>query len=721
MRPRRSRGATLAAVLVAVVAAVGTAPAPAGADPAAGADTTIRLTELDPWVRSTDLVGVTVRLTGVPEGSRLIPVLHQAVSTRSAFALTRLGENLGGIEAQLREQELDAGASTAAIRFAVGDAGSSADADGTTATPDSDRVDLAGTGVYPLSIAVHDSDGIEVASLVTYLVRLPDAPEGGVTGHEPLRVASELRLQPRPRLDAEGDLVVTDAMVAATGALIDGLDAAPTEVADSFGFAVAPSFVEALVAPDATGEGDDENDGDDGNAERLSTRRVLELAALVEGLPLQAQPWAPLDAAGWLATDELAPLLERSTEIGDVVLADHLHAPTADTTDLGAWDGEPSTALLRWFTSRGASAFLVPDADLEPLDPAAFPRTLAAPFEIDLGEGRSAPAVQLDSGLAGHFEAVDPTLGANHLIADLSVIALDLPAISRGVVVAPPPGWTPSVAFLQAYTSALAGAHPDGSAPLLLPTALAEVVTGTPPARTAGDTATEGPVLRRSLARGGAPDPLVALGREMTTTGARVDALETMVPGGPEHSEAVTRRFRQQMSLAAMPDVDTDRRRDRFAAIRAEVTGIAESVRLPERQTITLTSDTASLPFALRRPADGPTEVLVHIDAPDRLELLDGPTQAVHLEDQTTRFQIRVRSDSPGDTIVRMTVTSPDSELVVGTTEVVVRSTAASGVGLIISFGSLAFLVVWWARDIARTRRRRRARHVPPAELIDID
>jgi HAMP domain-containing protein len=37
-----------------------------------------------------------------------------------------------------------------------------------------------------------------------------------------------------------------------------------------------------------------------------------------------------------------------------------------------------------------------------------------------------------------------------------------------------------------------------------------------------------------------------------------------------------------------------------------------------------------------------------------------------------------------------------------------VRSTAASGVGVMISAGAALFLAVWWGRDI---RRRRRARH----------
>jgi hypothetical protein len=67
-----------------------------------------------------------------------------------------------------------------------------------------------------------------------------------------------------------------------------------------------------------------------------------------------------------------------------------------------------------------------------------------------------------------------------------------------------------------------------------------------------------------------------------------------------------------------------------------------------------------------------------------------------------------------------VTATSPNGTLLVGTSKLVVRSTAASGVGLLISFGSLAFLLVWWVRDIVRVRRRRRAGRVRPADLIDV-
>ena len=57
---------------------------------------------------------------------------------------------------------------------------------------------------------------------------------------------------------------------------------------------------------------------------------------------------------------------------------------------------------------------------------------------------------------------------------------------------------------------------------------------------------------------------------------------------------------------------------------------------------------------------------------------------------------------------LRITVTSPDGVLTVGRAQVTVRSTAVSGVGVVLSVGALLVLVVWWARHWRSVRRNRR-------------
>jgi hypothetical protein len=53
---------------------------------------------------------------------------------------------------------------------------------------------------------------------------------------------------------------------------------------------------------------------------------------------------------------------------------------------------------------------------------------------------------------------------------------------------------------------------------------------------------------------------------------------------------------------------------------------------------------------------------------------------------------------------------APDGELQVGRTRITVRSTAFSGVGVVLSVGAGTFLAAWWIRNVVKTRRDRRRR-----------
>jgi len=67
-----------------------------------------------------------------------------------------------------------------------------------------------------------------------------------------------------------------------------------------------------------------------------------------------------------------------------------------------------------------------------------------------------------------------------------------------------------------------------------------------------------------------------------------------------------------------------------------------------------------------------------------------------------------VESKASGAFPVDVAVQSPDGSLVVGTARYTVRSTAISGVGLLLSIGAGAFLLLWWARHWRGIRRARR-------------
>ena len=58
---------------------------------------------------------------------------------------------------------------------------------------------------------------------------------------------------------------------------------------------------------------------------------------------------------------------------------------------------------------------------------------------------------------------------------------------------------------------------------------------------------------------------------------------------------------------------------------------------------------------------------------------------------------------------MRVTLTTADDQFLISTTEMTVRSTAFSSIGLFVTIGALLFLAFWWGNHILRSRRIRRA------------
>ncbi|NDH89214.1 MAG: hypothetical protein EBY61_11515, partial [Actinobacteria bacterium] len=78
-----------------------------------------------------------------------------------------------------------------------------------------------------------------------------------------------------------------------------------------------------------------------------------------------------------------------------------------------------------------------------------------------------------------------------------------------------------------------------------------------------------------------------------------------------------------------------------------------------------------------------------------------------------------VETVTSGDARILITVTSPDGRLDLAGGSVNVRSTAISGLGLVVSLVSLAVLLTWWLRTITRVRRSRRAATVSSTPSAD--
>jgi hypothetical protein len=104
---------------------------------------------------------------------------------------------------------------------------------------------------------------------------------------------------------------------------------------------------------------------------------------------------------------------------------------------------------------------------------------------------------------------------------------------------------------------------------------------------------------------------------------------------------------------------------------------------------------------------DEPVKVVITMEASDRLSFPRNSIETT-LQDERTTVQIPVRTRATGDTPLRITVRTPDGQVIIDESQYTIRSTAVSGVGLLLTAGAGGFLALWWGRHLLRHRSRRR-------------
>lgn len=691
---RRLPLSTLAAAALLLLALTGS-PATAQ-EPTGPTGTHLTLLAQTVWVGPNDTVLSRVKVRGAPENARIQIILHTKVGSRDGLVATHDGSSLGGHQlwqppvpldsfAPLADGSVDA---TLAVGFSDGK-------DVTTG-----RAIVTDPGVFPVEIRVLEGDNDRVlAQLVSYAVRLPavlDTP-----APLPLRVATVLPLQATPSsATSEGTAVEPTARERAA-ALVLALAANPgTTEQLPVALAATPEVLASLVASPTPGD----------------PRLVSDLVGELGARPVIQQPYVALDLATWTADPNLVTSLDGLLARGKEALTSLAHRPD----DPRLWVELPSNqrnpltpASVDWLQQHGIEQVVLPETDLVALNGNRFTRTPGRPFQLQTATS-TVQALTIDPQLQSDF-AGGGALGANRVIADLAVAALDLPSEARGLVLVPPTD-DPDATTLHAVLNLLRvpTAGPD-SAPLVAASNL-EDLFALPPADAAGDGRDSGETLVRQLVD---PTPAESLGDFPThfaiTSRRAADLIRMLGRDGPLTRDA-QRRLDDSAALGLPPATRTRL----LDMVDGQINSIVARVSLPEHQTITLTSRSAVIPLTIRSALDAPATVVLHLDSSERLEFLDGDTQTVQLTGDVTHLRLRVRTRTPGDATLRMRLTSPQGELLLAESRYSIRSTAVSGVGLVISIGALAFLVLWWLRHGIRTRRERRAHHIPPAELFDL-
>ena len=643
----------VAAALVLGLVSLGATPGPAiraQAAPAGG----LSLVTQSAFVRPGEPFILCVRVAGVTDPSQveLAVFTYPRIQNRTNFRRTLEGKSLGSA-LDLDRASLD--------RVQVGACG--ADSFFLSVTPP-----RATGGVYPVRVELRGADDATavISSFVTHLVYVASLP---VT--QPINVAVVLPVHDPPALQPGGarHLRRLDDLAALAGAL-ESVPDVPVVLDPT------PETLDALTA------------GDKGR-EALSALR-----GSVGGRQLLAGPYVPVDMPALLAAqlgDEAGAQLTAGSDVVAQRLLAEGQRPDPRTWVVRDPVDQESLADLR---GRGYDRVVLPAANLSVLRAGLNTANRARPFTVEARPGSRQVAFVADADLASHFaDGGDEVLHAHQLLAELAFIYFEVPneaTGSRGVVAVAPRAWRPTGAFLRTLLLGLR-ANPVVSAGTL-----DSLFTAVPAA------VDRGKPLERTLVPSPRPAPYPA--RALNTTRARLDGFASVL--GRENP--LPERLSDRLLVSQSIELRAGRRSAYLDAVNATIKDQMARIKLPTGRTITLTAREGEIPISFRNETGYPVHVQVRIESEklivrdqDRVRTLD-----LARLNTTERFSVKARTS--GDTGLNILVESPDGSLPIATTLLTVRSTAASGVGIVLSAGAALFLVVWWGRDFRRGQRARR-------------
>ncbi len=645
-----TRVLTVLTMLIALVLVVESAP-PAGA----GVSGNLRLLSQTSWVRSDGVFEIDVDVEG-PAGGSVELTVHPSVDNRSEFE-SSIADGPRDLPLLAVSSGL-AGGSTVSFTVPL------------TVEPEPGRLTLIEPGVYPVEVSLLDIDGTRISRLTTHIVRVPDTLGGRV----PLAVALTMPLRTDVALQPDGVVSVTPADQGSIDSLTSALRAVPDVPAT---LSLSPETISSL---------------DDARRNALRT-------ALNDRL-LLPRPFVDLDITAWL----------------DAGLdSEYLNAlATGLTTTIDLLDTEPApdiwlagstltTNSLATLGGLGYEKIVFEEDQLEPLDEVAFPLTLTEQFLVEDANGQRYPAAVIDQDLAARFAiGADPTLAAHQILAEMSVLFFDQPGRPRGVIAAPPEDWRADAGLLRIVLDGI-----DAN-PILSPVTIDTWFEAVGTAFEGGQDAEFGFILDRDIESSPAFD-LSAFSRRYSTTAADLFSFSRLV--GPD--DGALAEMNDLLLIAGAADLSTTQSDQYLRSITAEVGRSTAAIRLidPPRR-ITFAAREGAVPVLIENGTGRPVSVLVSMSS-EKLEFPDGETVIVDIPPGVHEISLDVAARTSGDSVLDLTISSPDRGITLDATRVTVRSTALSGVGLVIAGIALLFLLVWWMR----TRRSRR----PNQRLIVAD
>lgn len=598
------------------------------------------------------------------------------------------------------------------------------------------------SGVYPLEIGVFDPAGAELAAVSTQLLYYPSSPEFRLPFVPVVPISDVPSRAPDGTFAATGDAFPLEEGLRPGGwlsGLLANLDRAttppPTDAAPRIrsrgrrrdrdddkprpAKKAGPLHVGLVVMPRLAEELGDMADGyrrgeDDVEAgprtsgatqadEALETiERIADRASAQPLLAPYSLPDLPtlfdgfLDQPSALASQHLARHLDESESVLQEAFGD---APTRDWIYTAG--GRLSHIALEELQQRDAARFtFFAEESLEPIvDPAGggCPEptlTFACATSVTTSEGRSTGYV-FDPDLQQRVSEVAAPAGGRsalqRLFAETAMIREEVPSrTDRVVVVALPTEWEPPPRLTRTLFSGLQ------KAPWLQ--------TMTPEEGLSALTKQIEPVERRLRSSvphlDDAPDNDYF--EEITRAHEEIDAFRGVQPP-PDLVQRLTRNTLVSESRLWWTDATLLLQGKRYAEEAAdEAARELGKISVGGSDEIALTSSQAQIPVVVFNDAGYEATVTVRISSADlRLnETFSIPVQARGLR----QLSVDVATQSSGIFTVYVTVETPNGRLI-DRNPVQVRSTEFNEIALGLTFGALAFLVLFYITRAVRTRK----------------
>ncbi len=707
------RGARVGAWLGVVVALLMLAPAAGGAGTTPGgtdspsSSATISLLSQSGFVAPTGVFRVQLSLPAPAAGSTIRAAIYPRAST-STLDQTASGERLG---THLTRDvvvpvvgTVAAGATLTTVDLAYPLASSGADPTfGFT---------LFQAGVYPVVFTIADAADKTQGRLVTHVVRLPDANDQ-TADPAPLTVSLLVPLTAPVAHQPDGSVDLSDDQAAALRSVVDSLNRYPSVPVS---LAPSPETLGALAATDRS---------------TAPIDPALRLAAGA-GRQVISAPFVAVAASSWI-DQGLADRYNQELAAG----ADQLHTTLGKPPDqaTATLDATSSPAVLSQLATNGSTQAVVPRSRLAPASKGEEASTLTQTFDLIGTAGERVRSAATDTRLSDRLtHPDDPVLAAHEAIAALSLIALDTsngqPCVSstrstrkcsRGVAVALPADAASAQPALEALLAALndrtgtdvgsatTAAVPAG-APLLSPMTVASLLTVVDAASSTGTTGPSSQPRQRQLL----PPDTVALGsypRQLEIVAGQVGGFRSLLYGDEPTGYDLARSLDVVVLSSGATALDDVGRQAYLDGAAATVRSQTSQISSPEQQVVTLTSGEGRIPLSISNALPYPVQVTVTFTSA-KLEFT-GPQGAVIAPqilpaNTPTPILVPVRVRASGAFPLEVTVRSPDHTLTITSTKFTVRSTAVSGVGLVLTIVAGLFLLLWWGRHFRDTRRARR-------------